>query len=202
MPEFKLPRGPIVPPRRDILTGLAGAPLAAGAIATGAMTTGTMIPTPAKAAVGDSKIRMGMPLLVRHEGTWEGTYTYITPEMKVNDKYDFRINVKFPEDEHGGVTYRQESFYTWPDGRTRDLMFEAQYIGNRTATFEGRISGWMTEVDERTLYTTYWYEDQPGIDVCEMIQLAPNGIDRGRTWHWFKDGKLFQLTLVNERRVA
>ncbi|MDX2144359.1 MAG: hypothetical protein SFV19_13470 [Rhodospirillaceae bacterium] len=148
-----------------------------------------------------SIIKQRMPLLARHEGTWAGTYRFITPQMKVLDQYDFRINVKFPDDGQGGLTYRQESFYTWPDGRTRELVFDATYDGGQ-AVFAGRISGSVRELDERTLYVHFWFDDQPGVDVCEMIQLAPNNKDRGRTWHWFKDGKLFQLTLVDEMRVA
>lgn len=148
-----------------------------------------------------SIIKAKMPLLARHEGTWAGTYRFITPHMEINDQYDFRINVKFPDDGKGGITYRQESFYTWPDGRTHELIFEAQYKDGMVV-WDGRIAGKMWELDSRTIYLTFWFDDQPGVDVCEMIQLAPNNRDRGRTWHWFKDGKLFQLTLVDERRVA
>jgi hypothetical protein len=60
----------------------------------------------------------------------------------------------------------------------------------------------MWELDARTIYLTFGFADRPGVEVCEMIQLASNGRDRACTWHWFKDGKLFQLTLVDERRVA
>jgi hypothetical protein len=60
----------------------------------------------------------------------------------------------------------------------------------------------MWEIDENTLYLTFGFPDQPGVTVCEMIQLAENNTDRARTWHWFKDGKLYQLTLVDECRVA
>jgi hypothetical protein len=152
-----------------------------------------------------SIIKAKMPLLARHEGTWEGTYRFITPQLAVLDQYDFRINVRFPEDGRGGVTYRQESFYRWPDGRRQELVFEAQLAedqGQTIVTFEGRIAGRIWELDERTIYLTFRFPEQPNVDVCEMIQLAPNNRDRARTWHWFKDGKLFQLTLVDERRVA
>jgi len=148
-----------------------------------------------------SVIKTKMPLLARHEGTWAGTYRFITPQMKLLDQYDFRINVKFPDDGKGGLTYRQESFYTWADGRTRELAFEGVYAGNGVV-FTGRIAGSIKELDDRTLYTHFWFDDQPGVDVCEAIQLAANNNDRARTWHWFKDGKLFQLTLVDERRLA
>lgn len=148
-----------------------------------------------------SIIKTRMPLLARHEGTWAGTYRFITPHMELLDQYDFRINVSFPDDGKGGVTYRQESYYTWPNGRASELVFEAAYADGQVA-WDGRISGSMRELDDRTIFLTFRFDDQPGVDVCEMIQLAPNNRDRGRTWHWFKDGVLFQLTLVDERRIA
>lgn len=148
-----------------------------------------------------SIIKARMPLLARNEGTWGGTYRFITPQMKPLDQYDFRINVKFPDDGKGGLTYRQESFYTWPDGRKRELAFEGVYNGN-TVVFAGRISGSITEIDDRTMHVHFWFDDQPGVDVVEAIQLAANNKDRARTWHWFKEGKLFQLTLVDEMRLV
>lgn len=149
-----------------------------------------------------SIIKQNMPLLARHAGTWAGTYRFVTPQLELVDQYDFRINVLFPEDGKGGITYRQESYYTWPDGRTDELTFDAEYAGDGLVTFDGRITGRMWELDDRTLYLTFWFGEQPGVDVCEMIQLAQNDRDRARTWHWFRDGKLFQLTLVDERRLA
>lgn len=152
-----------------------------------------------------SIIRKKLPLLARHEGAWEGTYRFITPQLELIDKYDFRIRVSFPDEGQGGITYRQESNYTWPDGRKDALVFDAQYRddnGRAVVAFDGRIAGKMWELDERTLYLTFRFAAQPEVDVCEMIQLAANGIDRARTWHWFRKGKLYQLTLVDERRVA
>lgn len=73
-----------------------------------------------------SIIKHNMPLLARHEGTWAGTYRFITPELELLDQYAFRIKVMFPYDGRGGITYRQESFYAWPDGREEELIFEAR----------------------------------------------------------------------------
>lgn len=44
-------------------------------------------------------------------------------------------------------------------------------------------------------------KDIPGAYFLEVIILSENNIDRARTWHWFKDGQLFQRTLCDERRV-
>ena len=142
-----------------------------------------------------------MPLLARHEGVWAGTYRFISPQLDLLDQYDFRIRVSFPDDGDGGRTYRQESHYTWPDGREQHLEFEALYTGNGVVELSGPLTGKMWELDDRTIYLNFAFAEQPDVDVCEMIQLAANDIDRARTWHWFRSGKLFQLTLVDERRV-
>ncbi len=152
-----------------------------------------------------SIIRTKLPLLARSEGLWEGTYRFVTPQLQLLEQYDFRIRISFPSDGQGGITYRQESDYTWPDGRTQSLAFEAQYRddnGRAVVTFDGRIAGKMWELDDRTIYLNFRFAADPDVDVCEMIQLAANNTDRARTWHWFRKGKLFQLTLVEERRVA
>lgn len=149
-----------------------------------------------------SVIKQNMPVLARHEGIWEGTYRFITPHLQVVDQYDFHIEVSFPDDTRGGTTYRQLSKYTWPDGRTGAIDFEAEYQDGAVVFDTDMISGRMWEIDDNTLYLTFGFPDQPGVCVCEMIQLADNNADRARTWHWFKDGKLYQLTLVDECRVA
>lgn len=149
-----------------------------------------------------SIIKSNMPVLARHEGVWEGTYRFITPHLQVVDQYDFHIEVSFPDDSHGGITYRQLSHYDWPDGRTGDIDFEAQFQGGQVVFDTEAISGRMWEIDSNTLYLTFGFPDQPGIKVCEMIQLAENNKDRARTWHWFKDEVLFQLTLVEEQRIS
>ena len=43
-----------------------------------------------------SIIKHNMPLLARHEGTWEGTYRFITPQLELLDEYDFRIQRAVP----------------------------------------------------------------------------------------------------------
>ena len=98
-----------------------------------------------------SIIKQNMPLLARHEGTWAGTYRFITPQLEVLDEYAFRINVMFPDDGKGGITYRQESFYSWRDGREEELIFEAQYARDGLVTWGGRIAGRMWELDDRTI---------------------------------------------------
>lgn len=144
-------------------------------------------------------IRTGMPVLVRHEGRWLGTYTFVSPAGKVNDRYDFDIRVSFADDNERA--YRQESFYRWPDGRTREFIFEAGYRDGRVVWDDGRIAGEMWEIDDRTIYLTFRFADQPGVECHEMIQTFEGGKKRGRTWLWYRNNELYQYTLIDEARA-
>lgn len=148
----------------------------------------------------DFMIAERLPLLAKHAGVWTGTYTFVTPKLEVLDRYDFRIDVSFPQDGLGRRTYRQESDYFWPDGRTQSLVFEGVLEGEEIVFDNGRIAGRMRALDDRTLYLTFGFTAQPGVEVCEMLQLSADGLSRARTWHWFRDERLFQITLVDERR--
>lgn len=147
-----------------------------------------------------SLIKSRIPLLGRGGGSWAGTYTFITPQMEVLDRYAFRTRSSFPDDGQGGITYRLESEYTWPDGRTQRQSFDGHLEGDRIVFDNGRIAGSMWALDDQTLYLTFGFASQPGVQVCEMIQIAPDGQSRARTWHWLRDDKLYQITLVDEHR--
>jgi len=145
-------------------------------------------------------IETRLPLLARHGGVWTGTYTFVSPALEVLDRYDFRIRVTFPEDGMGRRTYRQQSDYKWPDGRTQSLDFKGLLEGDAIVFDDGRIAGRMWALDDQTLYLTFGFSAQPGVQVCEMIQLSADGQTRARTWHWLRDDALYQITLVDERR--
>jgi hypothetical protein len=80
-------------------------------------------------------------------------------------------------------------------------MHEANYRDGRL-WFAGDLIGSMWEVDDFTVYLRFSYRKDPGITVCEMIQIGDDGQHRARTWHWFRDRKLFKITLTNERRAS
>ena len=145
-------------------------------------------------------VHQHIPLLARHAGVWEGEYTHCSPDRSIQEQLLFRILVEFPED--GPVCYRQSSHYWWPDGRTQQLMYEGQYRDGRVVFDTGRIHGACWQVDDATIYLRFGFNDDPAGYVCEMIQLSPDGAHRARTWHWFRDHRLWRVTLVRERRIG
>ena len=146
-------------------------------------------------------LRVNMPLVASNEGIWEGTYTFISPSGWISDRYDFRIVLSIFDDP--AVSYRQESYYHWPDGRTENRVFEAGYDANRNRMVwdNGRIAGELWELDGTTFHLRFGFAQMPGVECFEMVQMFDGGARRGRTWLWYRDGDLYQYVLIDERRT-
>jgi Domain of unknown function (DUF3598), N-terminal len=147
-------------------------------------------------------IREGMPLLARHEGDWEGTYTYVDPAGQVVDRHASHLRCAFPSS--GEFEYHQTNTYTWPDGRTEVHEFPGRYDGFGRMTFDtDRIRGCTWGIDENVLYLSWVYKAKgEDLRLFELIVLSDDGNHRCRTWQWVRDGQIEMRTLINETRVA
>lgn len=144
-------------------------------------------------------VRSSMPVLAKHEGTWEGAYTFVDLRGEVQDQYDFSIDVALSaEDRHA---YQQTSRYRWKDGRKQELYFEAQHQEGQLVWDNGRIAGRMWQLDDRSLYLRFGFAAMPDVECFEMIQISEDGETRGRTWLWYRSQVLYQSVLVDERRI-
>ena len=153
---------------------------------------------PAARAAGDS-LYEGLPVLARNEGRWDGTYRIVKPDGTPVEQYDFRIRVTLSQD--NSRAYRQDSYYTYPDGTKSAIVFQAAYADGGVQWDDERIFGRLWEISDDTIYLTFGFHQMPNTVCHEMIQTQPNGIDRGRTWLWYVDGRLDRYTLIDERRV-
>ena len=142
----------------------------------------------------------GLPLIALNEGRWDGTYRVVKPDGTLVERYDFRIRVSLSRD--NDRAYRQDSYYTFPDGSKSAIVFSAAYGNGQLRWDDERIFGRLWEISEHTIYLTFGFHQMPDTVCHEMIQIQPNGIDRGRTWLWYVDGKLDRYTLIDERRVS
>ena len=140
-----------------------------------------------------------MPAMLRHEGTWEGTYRFVDLAGNTTDLHSSRIECVFPDD--GPFAYVQRNFYEWDDGRTLQLEFGGEIQGDRLFWDTERFRGYGWTTDDDIVMLTLERKDEPGVTFTEMILLAPDPNYRARTWHWFRDGKLYQRTLCDERRT-
>jgi hypothetical protein len=144
-------------------------------------------------------IREEMPLLVRHEGEWVGTYTITDAEGNILDRHQSHLICSFPHE--GEYPYVQTNIYTWPDGRREELSFPATYHDGKIWFDTERIKGFAWEVDPITIILTWTYSFDPAKALYETIQISPDGNHRARNWQWFEHGELVKRTLIKEKRL-
>jgi hypothetical protein len=143
-------------------------------------------------------IRAEMPVLVRHEGDWLGTYTLVDLEGNILDRHQSHLTCEFPES--GPYPYYQTNRYTWSDGKKEEYKFPGTYRDKTLWFNTERIDGKAWEIDDNTIILYFSYKEVPTMSLYEMIQISPCNNYRARTWHWFKDDRIFQRTLIQEER--
>jgi len=142
-----------------------------------------------------------LELMSRSHGIWEGHYTHIDPvDRHVQEEFDFLLRVECPAAD--GTPYRQTSRYAWADGRVLELEYTGVPAGERVVFDNGRIRGECWKIDSDALYLSFRYHADPRGRIAEMIQISADGGHRARTWHWFRDQRLWRLTLVREARIS
>ena len=145
--------------------------------------------------------RAAMPILARHEGVWEGYYRYYDAAGNKVDEHKSRLLCRIKKDRE----YHQTNIYRWADGKKETRDFPADVADNRLI-FSTEINGWAAAValDEfsRTMMLHWTRINEPDLYLYEMIQISDDGQSRARVWQWFKSGRLFQRTLIDEVRVS
>lgn len=148
-------------------------------------------------------IREEMPLLARHEGVWDGAYIHCNAADEKIDEHRSRLFCRFPE--HGNFPYHRTN-HDRADGRSDIRDFPATYADKRAWWDNDLIKGWAAEVvlDQcsRTLMLYWQRQDDPGLYLYEMIQIADDGWSRCRTWHWIRNGQLETRTAIQEKPVS
>jgi hypothetical protein len=144
-------------------------------------------------------LRIHMPAIVAHEGTWDGIYRHIALDGALLDEHRTWTRCEFPDE--GDAHYIQHNRLTWADGRTVQYHFPGAwrdgFLHWDTDRFHG--VGWQTE--HGVVMLRLERRDVPGSYFHEMINLAPDGRTRARTWQWFRNGKPWKRTLCDERRI-
>ena len=149
-------------------------------------------------------LRKHLPILARHEGIWDGWYRYYDPAGNKIDEHRSRLVCRFPDD--GPYPYHQTNHYSWADGRTEVRDFPAGYQYGRVIFDNELITGWAAEVgldDFHRSVMLYWVrKGEPDLCLYEMIQISDCGQHRHRVWHWYKQGRIVQRTLIDEQFVS
>ena len=149
-------------------------------------------------------IKEDMPILARHEGVWDGVYMYYNAAGEKVDEHKSRLFCRFPDD--GPYRYNQSNHYIWADGRTETREFPAEYRDKRVWWDNDLIKGWAAELDldfmNRSVVLHWERTGDPSLYLYEMINLADDGLNRCRTWHWIRNGMLETRTAIQERLVT
>jgi hypothetical protein len=146
-------------------------------------------------------VRKEMPLLARNEGVWEGWYRYYDAATgQLTDQHRSRLICRIGS---GLIAdYHQTNYYYWEDGRMETREFPAWYEDGRIRWDNDLIKGWAAAMKpddyNRSTCLNWTRHGEPDVYLYEMIQLSDDGINRSRTWQWFKHGKCFQRTLIDE----
>ncbi len=135
-----------------------------------------------------------------HAGVWEGTYRHLGPDGALEQRLRSKVWCAFPES--GPVFYWQRIELTDETGGVARASFEGSLRGDHvwfdTPTFAGR--SW--ETSDGVVLLNLQRKDEPGAHFVEVIVMGEGGQHRARTWHWFREGRLFRRTLCDEQRVA
>jgi len=144
-------------------------------------------------------LRTAMPSIVAHEGEWDGTYRHIAADCTLLDEHRTRTSCIFPDE--GPDHYVQHSRLSWADGRREEYRFGGCLRDGLLRWDTERFHGFGWE-SEGVLMLRLDRRDVPGAYYVEMINMAPDGKSRARTWQWFRDGRPWKRTLCDEWRIG
>ena len=140
-----------------------------------------------------------MPAMIAHEGWWDGWYRHFDCDGKLLDAHKVKTHCEFPDE--GEWYYVQHNWLSWEDGREALYEFGGKLEGERMVWRTDRFSGYGWQTHEDTLMLKLDRLDAEDAFYIEMINIAPDGKSRARTWQWFQDGKPWKRTLCDERRI-
>ena len=141
-----------------------------------------------------------MPGMLAHEGVWEGVYRHVDLNGAQVDRHEARVECRFPA--AGRHAYVQKNLFTWPDGREHHAELHGAERAGKLWFDHETFCGTAWETDKGLILLDLDRKDDPGAHFYEIICMGASGRDRARTWHWFRDGRLFKRTLCDERKVG
>lgn len=147
-----------------------------------------------------------MPLIASQAGVWEGEYVHLGADHVVIDRHQSRLVCRLLDDEDGQARLAQTNIYDWADGTREIRYFDAVCRGDRLWVDNVNIDGWVAAIPfdatDRTIMVAWTRAGEPDFRYYEMITVAEDGNAKNRTWHWYRKGRLFQRTVINEVRIS
>jgi hypothetical protein len=140
-----------------------------------------------------------MPAMLRHEGWWDGWYRHFDSEGVLVDAHKVKTHCEFLD--AGEWHYIQHNWLTWEDGRSALYEFGGRLDGERLVWDTDRFKGYGWQTAEDTLMLRLDRADVADAWYIEMINIAPDGQSRARTWQWFQHGRPWKRTCCDEWRI-
>jgi hypothetical protein len=143
---------------------------------------------------------INLRLFPHHTGVWEGTYTRISPEGSLIDKWRSKLTIRMLSTDH----YHQVNEYFWDDGHYELHDFGVCAFNEKgELIFDNpRILGKAWETED-SVVLTWSYRDRPGSNLYEMIDLiGEEKKHRIRTWKWSFENTFEGLTMIDEHQTA
>lgn len=146
--------------------------------------------------------------LLEQAGTWKGTFTRVGANGKIEEQFPSTIVVKV-----GAVNdaraYFQTNTYMKADGKVEVLESIGRIEVDRVRFDSPQISGFSAPITDdptrRTslLYAKFKVEKGPmvGVEMFELITLAPDGKSRVRDTQFMRGGQLLRRTIIDEQKV-
>lgn|GEM_PF-301831 len=140
-----------------------------------------------------------LKLFPKHCGIWEGTYTRISADGDLVDKWKCRLTIRMLPNRR----YHQVNQYFWDDGFEECLDFGiCKFNDEGELIFENpRLSGKAWE-SGRSIVLIWDYKHRPGLTLFEQIDLIGNDDHRIRVWKWSEGDTFNGITMINERKIG
>jgi hypothetical protein len=145
------------------------------------------------------ELKRAMPSLAAHAGVWRGVYRHFDADGVLIDRHDARVECVFPN--AGPFAYVQYNHFTWADGRELRAELPGILRDGRLWWDVETFHGYSWEAGDGIVLLNLQRKDEPGANFFEMITMGSTGAYRARTWHWFRDGRLYKRTLCDEQRI-
>ncbi|WP_439469870.1 DUF3598 domain-containing protein [Blastomonas fulva] len=146
------------------------------------------------------------PIVAQQAGVWEGEYVHLDASHKIIDRHQSQLVCRLQDGPDGEAKLSQTNIYNWPDGTREIRYFEGVFKADRVWISNDLIDDWTGAVamdpTNRTIMVGWTRPREPDFRYYEMITVAEDGNAKNRTWHWYRKGRLFQRTLINEVRIS
>jgi hypothetical protein len=146
------------------------------------------------------------PLIADQAGVWAGEYVHLDADNQVIDRHKSKLVCRLEDGPDGAARLSQTNIYDWPDNTQEIRYFDGVFKGDRVWIKNDLIDGWTgalaMDPTNRTIMVGWTRTHEPDFRYYEMITVAQDGNAKNRTWHWYRKGRLFQRTIINEVRIA